>query len=158
MNSSVIDHGHTDREGRPVTLRPVGPDNWREVADVAPRDDQREFVAALAARYLLLSTLEDDWHSLGIYAGDEIAGHVMWGVDDDATWIGGMLVDAAHQSCGIGRAAMQTLIQYLTDRSDRPAIRLSYQAHNPAAKLYTALGFIPTGETDGDELIAELRL
>lgn len=157
MDTAAIDHGQTDRNGRPVTLRPVGADNWREVADVAPRDDQREFVAALAARYLLLSTLEDDWQSLGVYAAGRIAGHVMWGLDDDAAWIGGMVIDAAHQSTGIGRAAMQTLIRHLTDRADRSAIRLSYQPPNPAGKLYTALGFIPTGESDGDELIAELR-
>ena len=158
METAAIDHGFTDRHDRPVTLRPVGPDNWREVADVAPRDDQRDFVPALAARYLLLSTLEEEWNSLGVYAADEIAGHIMWGLDDDAVWIGGMLIDAAQQSAGIGRAAMLTLIRHLTDRGDRAAIRLSYQEHNPAGKLYADLGFAPTGELDGGELIAELRL
>ncbi|MDG4808431.1 hypothetical protein O7634_16905 [Micromonospora sp. WMMD1120] len=51
----MIDGGHRDRTGRRITLRSVDDDNWRAVADVAPRDDQRRFVAALGARYLLLS-------------------------------------------------------------------------------------------------------
>ncbi|WFE39000.1 hypothetical protein [Micromonospora sp. WMMD998] len=37
----MIDSGERDRLGRRVTLRPVSDDNWRPVADVAPRDDQR---------------------------------------------------------------------------------------------------------------------
>ncbi|WP_374323310.1 hypothetical protein [Streptomyces sp. AP-93] len=34
-----------DRRGRRITLRPVDAENWRAVADIAPHDDQREFVA-----------------------------------------------------------------------------------------------------------------
>jgi diamine N-acetyltransferase len=154
----VIDYGLTDRRERPVRLRPVGADNWREVADIAPRDDQREFVFALAARYILSSTLGDDWHSLGVYAGDEVVGHVMWGMDEKSFWIGGLVIAAEQQSAGIGRATMLTLIRWFTDRPERDAIGLTYEPHNPAARLYDDLGFVPTGETDGDELVAVLRL
>ena len=154
----VIDYGFTDRRGRPVRLRPVRADNWREVADVAPRDDQREFVFALAARYILVSTLGDVWHSLGVYAGDEVAGHVMWGMDEEAFWIGGLVIAAEQQSAGIGRAAMRTLIRWFTERPERDAIGLTYEPHNPARRLYDDLGFVPTGETDGDEMVAVLRL
>ncbi|MEV4810435.1 hypothetical protein [Micromonospora avicenniae] len=42
----MIDAGHRDRDGRAVTLRPVDDGNWRAVADVAPRDDQRDWVIA----------------------------------------------------------------------------------------------------------------
>jgi diamine N-acetyltransferase len=154
----AIDYGYADRKGRQVILRPVGPDNWREVADVAPRDDQREFVFALAARYILSSIFGDDWHSLGIYAGYEAAGHVMWGMDEEAFWIGGLVIAAEQQSTGIGRAAMQTLIRWFTDRPERDAIALTYQPHNPARRLYDDIGFVPTGEIDGDELVAVLRL
>jgi diamine N-acetyltransferase len=157
MDGEVIDFGYTDLGGRSVSLRPVGTDNWREVADVAPRDDQREFVAALAARYLLLSTLGDDWTSLGVYAGDEVAGHVMWGMDEDAFWVGGLVIAAERQSAGIGRATMLTLIRWFAERPERDAIRLTHQEHNPAARLYEDLGFVPTGETDGDEIVVQLH-
>ncbi|MFG1868118.1 GNAT family N-acetyltransferase [Micromonospora arborensis] len=153
----MIDSGHLDRLGRPVTLRPVDDDNWRAVADVAPRDDQRRFVAALGARYLLVSTRSEVWTSLAVYADETVVGHVMWGVDDDGShWIGGMLIDAAEQNRGVGRATVRTLAAWLGAKDGRPPVRLSYHPDNlPAAALYTSLGFHPTGAMDDEELIAE---
>ncbi|MET8118112.1 GNAT family N-acetyltransferase [Micromonospora sp. NPDC005291] len=153
----MIDGGHLDRAGRLVTLRPVDDDNWRAVADVAPRDDQRRFVAALGARYLLLSTRSEVWTSLAVYAGETVVGHVMWGVDDDGShWIGGMVIDAAEQNRGVGRATVQTLAAWLSAKDGNPPVRLSYHPDNTqAATLYTSLGFHPTGAVDDEELVAE---
>ncbi|MFI7605432.1 GNAT family N-acetyltransferase [Micromonospora sp. NPDC049366] len=154
----MIDAAHHDRVGRRVTLRPVDDDNWRAVADVAPRDDQRAWVAALAARYLLLTSREDVWTSLAVYADETVVGHVMWGVDDDGShWIGGMVIDAPEQGRGIGAATVSTLAGWLAARAGNPPVRLSYHPENTAAAaLYTALGFRPTGEIEDDEIIAEL--
>ncbi|MFF8554408.1 GNAT family N-acetyltransferase [Streptomyces sp. NPDC015501] len=156
----MIDHGHTDRTGRPVTLHDVDADNWRAVADSAPRDDQRDWVPALAARYLLLSSREDTWNSLAVLAGEVVAGHIMWGRDEDGSyWIGGMLIDAAHQGKGIGRAAVRTLAAWLSAREDCSVVRLSYAPENEAAAhLYTALGFRPTGADEDGEVVAELTV
>ncbi|MEV7328605.1 GNAT family N-acetyltransferase [Micromonospora sp. NPDC093244] len=153
----MIDGGHLDRVGRQVTLRPVDDANWRAVADVAPRDEQRRFVAALGARYLLLSMRSEVWTSLAVYADGTVVGHVMWGVDDDGShWIGGMLIDAAEQHRGVGRAAVQTLAPWLAARPGNPPVRLSYHPDNTqAAALYTSLGFRPTGDWDDEELIAQ---
>ncbi|MBQ1108702.1 GNAT family N-acetyltransferase [Streptomyces anulatus] len=153
----MIDHGHTDSTGRPVTLHEVDADNWRAVADSAPRDDQRDWVPALAARYLVLSSREDTWTSLAVCTGDEVAGHIMWGRDEDGShWIGGMLIDAAHQGTGIGRAAVRTLASWLSTRENGTAVRLSYApANEAAAHLYTSLGFRPTGVEEDGEVVAE---
>ncbi|MEU4398717.1 GNAT family N-acetyltransferase [Micromonospora orduensis] len=154
----MIDGGHRDRTERLVTLRPVDDDNWRAVADVAPRDDQRRFVAALGARYLLLSMRSQVWTSLAVYADETVVGHVMWGVDDDGShWIGGMLIDAAEQGRGVGRATVRTLAPWLAARAGNPPVRLSYHPDNTgAASLYTSLGFHPTGEVEDEEVTAEL--
>ncbi|MFD0036040.1 GNAT family N-acetyltransferase [Streptomyces anulatus] len=153
----MIDHGHTDSTGRPVTLHEVDADNWRAVADSAPRDDQRAWVPALAARYLVLSSREDTWTSLAVRTGDEVAGHIMWARDEDGShWIGGMLIDAAHQGTGIGRAAVRTLASWLSTREHGTAVRLSYDpANEAAAHLYTSLGFRPTGVEEDGEVVAE---
>ncbi|MEE1927309.1 GNAT family N-acetyltransferase [Streptomyces sp. TRM 70351] len=156
-----IDYGHRDRRGLPVTLRPVTDDNWRAVADVAPRDEQRAFVAALAARYLLLSLREDVWHSLAVRTGDRVTGHVMWALDetDGAHWLGGMIVDADHQGHGTGRAAVRTLVRWLADHQDCREIRLScHPANTAAAALYTSLGFVPTGDYEDEEYVTALRV
>jgi len=155
----VIDEGLTDRQGRPVTLRPVDDDNWRAVADVVPRDDQRDFVAPSGARYLLLSLREGVWRSLAVVAGEQVVGHVMWAWDDEdgAPWIGGMLVDAEQQGCGVGRAAVVTLARWLLRRPDTAVVRLSVDAANAdARRLYASVGFTDTGRDEDGEVVLEV--
>ncbi len=142
----------------PVELVEVTDDNWREIAAVAPRDDQREFVPADAAFYLLLGEREGVWRSLGIAEGGRIVGHVMWAVDDaDAShWIGGLMIAAGDQGRGLGRSAVVATIAYLRERG-AGAIRLSHLPSNTAAAaLYGSLGFLSTGQVEEDELVLEL--
>ncbi|WP_436988073.1 GNAT family N-acetyltransferase [Streptomyces sp. enrichment culture] len=155
----MIDYGLTDGAGRGVALHAVDDDNWRDVADVAPLDDQRRFAPALAARYLLLSARGGVWTSLAVCADGAVAGHVMWARDDeDGTyWVGGMLIDGAQQGKGTGRAAVRTLLAWLAERDDCEEIRLSYDPDNVAAeRLYASLGFRRTADTEGDEVVAAL--
>lgn len=154
----MIDSGLRDRAGRHITLRPVDDDNWRDVADVAPRDDQRAWVPALAARYLVLTMRSGGWTSLAVYADETVVGHAMWGIDEDGSrWIGGMVIAADEQDRGVGRATVRTLADWLAAQDGGSVVRLSYHPDNaPAARLYTSLGFAPTGEVEDDELVAEL--
>ncbi|UUU31637.1 GNAT family N-acetyltransferase [Streptomyces sp. CA-210063] len=147
-----------DGVGRQVALHDVDDENWRAVADVAPLDGQRRYVPALAARYLLLSLREGVWNSLAVCADDTVVGHVMWGRDEDGSyWIGGMLIDAAEQGKGVGRAAARTLMRWLADRTDCEVLRLSYHPDNTTAeRLYTSLGFRPLPTVEDDEVVAEL--
>lgn len=149
----------TDRQGRVVALEEITEDNWRDVADVAPADDQRRYVAALAARYLLLSQRGGVWTSLGVRAGDDVVGHVMWAYDeeDGTHWIGGMVVAAAEQGRGVGRATMHAVIERLAALPTCREIRLSYHPDNTSAGgLYASLGFRPTGEFEDEEVVVAL--
>ncbi|TXS48129.1 GNAT family N-acetyltransferase [Streptomyces sp. t39] len=155
----MITSGLQDRAGRHVALCEVDDENWRAVADVAPLDEQRRFAPALAARYLLLSSREGVWNSLAVTADGTVVGHVMWARDEDdgSHWIGGMLIDGPAQGAGVGRAAVRTLMAWLAGREDCRVLRLSYEPDNAAAgHLYTSLGFRPTAETEGDEVVVEL--
>lgn len=141
-----------------MSLRDVG-DDWRAVADVTPHDHQRRFVFPMAARYLLLSVLAGEWQSLGIYADDEVVGHVMWAREDDGVhWIGGLIVDHTEQGAGLGRAATATLVSWLRARPGATAVRLSYHPNNSAAaQLYAAAGFEPANEMEDGEIVVECR-
>lgn len=154
-----IDYSITDRADRLVTLTEITDDNWGDVADVAPSDDQRGFVPPSAARYLLLSMREGVWSSLAVCANGEVVGHVMWGWDEDDQkyWIGGLVVDAPEQGKGIGKAAMKVLLRWLLERPDCDGVRLSYETTNIAARrLYESLGFRELDEFVDDEVVAEL--
>ncbi|MPZ51678.1 MAG: GNAT family N-acetyltransferase [Acidimicrobiia bacterium] len=137
-----------------MDLVEITDENWRAVADVAPRDDQRRYVAALAASYLLLSDRERVWTSLGISEGDQIVGHIMWGEEEGIAWIGGMVIDSEYQRRGFGRAAMERMLHRLPHRE----VRLSVHPDNTAAiALYDELGFKPTNMWDDDEQVYALR-
>ncbi|KND37235.1 GNAT family N-acetyltransferase [Streptomyces acidiscabies] len=154
----MITLGLSDGAGRRVVLREISDANWRAVADVAPLDEQRRYVPALAARYLLLSSREGVWHSMAVCADDTVVGHIMWGRDEDGSyWLGGMVIDGTEQGKGVGRAAVRTLMEWLSRREDCRELRLSYHPDNTvAAKLYASLGFQPTEVASGDEVVAGL--
>jgi len=152
----VIEYGKRDRRGRAISLREIR-DDCKRVADIAPKDDQRQFVPALAARYLLLSDREGVWKSLVVYADQDVVGHVMWARDTDGSyWMGGLLVDQSEQRLGVGRSTVETLFVWLSEKSDCQMVRLSYHPANLAAEhLYSGLGFVASGAMEGDEIVVE---
>ncbi len=143
-----------------VTIEPVGPSTWRDVADLDVHASQRAFVAE-PSRYLALCCYGDDWSPLAVRADDRIVGFLMWAVDPDdgSCWLGGILVDRRHQRRGIGRLATRRAIERLHAAHGCRAFALSYLPENVAARrTYAALGFVETGELEGDEMVARLQL
>ena len=143
-----------------VQIVPVGPGNWRAVADLEVAEEQRRYVAP-TTRYLSLTHLgETGWAPLTILADSEVVGFAMWANDpaDGACWIGGLLIDQAHQRRGHGRSAMQALIA-MARASGAPCVKLSYDPDNSVARsLYAQLGFHETDEMEGGEVVAVLDL
>ena len=89
----------------------------------------------------------------------EVVGFVMHGVDpdDDSAWIGGLVIDRAHQRRGIGRAVVDLLVARAA--AEGRASALSYEPANTVAKaLYERAGFVETGEREGDEVVARRPL
>ena len=143
-----------------VRLAAVNAENWRACVALRVTEHQRRWVADVAY-YLCLCTYGRVWHPLAVEADGEIVGFLMWGVDDDASrWIGGVIVDVAHQRRGIARAALTEAIDMLTAQEGCSGVALSFSQENRAAhELYTSLGFEQTGETtdDGAEVVSRLR-
>jgi diamine N-acetyltransferase len=141
-----------------VNLLEVDEENWRDVANIKVKPGQEEFVAA-TTYYMCLAHYGDDWHPLAIEADGEIVGHVMWGVDkeEDSIWLGGLVIDAAKQGLGIGRAAVQAFLDRFGPEPGAH-IALSYAPENAVARqLYQKLGFVETGEMAEDEVVARYR-
>ncbi len=143
-----------------VSLSDVDAGNWRDCAALEVTEDQRAFVAPVT-RYLAMCAYGDTpWRPLAVEADGRVVGFAIWAVDPDdrSYWIGGLVVDAAEQRKGYGRAVVQALL----DRAragGHPSAALSYQPANTAARaLYASLGFAETGETDDDEVVARLPL
>lgn len=142
-------------QGR-VRLEPVTPRNWRDVAAVRARRDQRRWVADVP-RYLALCAYGAVWRPLAIVTQDRVVGFAMWGrdPDDGSLWIGGFTIDAREQRKGHGAAALDAAIALLSSQPGARELALSYRPDNEVAKrLYASRGFVETGETEGDEVVA----
>lgn len=141
----------------PIDVVPVTAANWRACAALRPAPGQEEFVSPVTYS-LCLCSYGEVWTPWAITRDDAVVGFVMTGVDDDGSrWMGGLLVDAAHQRSGIGRGAVTLLRDRLAAEPGCPDVALSYTAENTAARaLYATLGFRETGETedDGTEVVA----
>ena len=149
-----------------MMLAPVTSDNWRVLARVRPTDHQRRWVADVTY-YLCLSAYDGLWRSCAVLDDEgTTVGHVMWAVDpeDDSHWMGGLVIDAAHQGKGMGRATVESLLALW--ESQEPSLSgtsyhqaaLSVAADNEAAlRLYRSLGFVETGELSDDELVLRRR-
>jgi diamine N-acetyltransferase len=142
-----------------VSLRPVDHEDWRHCAALEVADDQREFVMP-ACYYLALCHYGGVWRPLALYAGSKVVGFAMWAVDpdDQSGWLGGLTIAADQQGRGLGRAALEALLDHLREQGCASAA-LSYKSDNARAKrLYAALGFVETGEWEDDEAVARRPL
>lgn len=140
-----------------VTVRPVDANNWREVSALGTTQAQRTFVAE--PTFYLALCCYDTWNPLAIYLGETVIGFMMWGIDDDEScWLGGILIDQAHQQKGYGRRAVQEALGILNKQTGASEFALSYRPNNAVARqLYTSMGFVETGEMEDDEVVARLR-
>ena len=141
-----------------MRLVEVNGSNWRKVAAVEPRPGQERFVAPVSY-YLCLAHYGGTWHPLAVEVGGSIVGHVMWGIDDEdgSVWLGGLVVDGSAQGGGIGRATVAAFLERFTEEG-QVNVALSYLPDNTIArKLYAGIGFVETGELEGDEIVARYQ-
>jgi diamine N-acetyltransferase len=138
-----------------ISLEPVTAGNWRDCATLTVHPDQKRFVAEVTY-YLCMCHYGDTWSPLAVVRGGAVVGFVIWAVDDDGSrWIGGLVVGAEHQRQGIGREVVRQLRERLIAEPGTPNVALSYQPANTGARgLYLSLGFVETGETEDDEVVA----
>lgn len=144
-----------------VRVAPVDDRSWRDVCALTVLPEQRAFVAEPAYYLALCCYGTVGWAPLAVFADDVVVGFLMWAVDPDdgAAWLGGILVDAAHQRRGIGGAAVCAAIELLAREHGHRRFALSYQpANRGAAALYRRLGFVEGDEWEGDEVVARLTL
>lgn len=149
-------------------IRPVTKDNWRELADLKVREDQKNFVAPnlrsiAEAQFGFDHEGHWDFHPFGIYEGDKPVGFLMYGFNfahpKRQAFIIRLMVDENFQGKGYGRFGMQKMIE--TFRADEriKEVGISYEPENEVARrLYADLGFVEPGEMLENEVLAVLKL
>ena len=141
-----------------ITLRPVTWANFSAVVALTVAPEQAEFVAPNVYS-LAEASIEPTWTPLAIYARDDLVGFALFGRDDGTGcwWLMCYMIDAQHQGRGYGTAALPVLIDLMIERHGCGEIFLDFSPRNDvAARLYARMGFVPTGEVEGGEIVARL--
>lgn len=109
----------------------------------------------------------------GIYADDTPIGFLMIGFDTDDFWddappiakgnynLWRLMIDKNYQNKGYGKEALRLALQFIKTFpcGEAEYCWLSYEPENEvASQLYRSFGFVETGEMDGEERIAILKL
>lgn len=138
-----------------VTLRPVDENNYRRVIALDVGPGQERFVAR-NVNSIAESKVYPYLIPAAVYSDDELVGFALYGRDPETGkyWIVRLMVDAAHQGKGYGRAAVLALIEEIQALPECGEIYLSLVPGNEAAEgLYQSVGFERTGEIEDGEIV-----
>ncbi len=159
-----------------IRLEPINGDNFRDILKLHVSKEQENFVApndiSIIEAYIAI-THHGEAFPFGIYDDNTPVGFCMIGFGTDDDWddapeiakdsynLWRFMIDERYQGKGYGRAAMKLIMDYIGSEPCGPAeyCWLSYEPENERAKaLYASFGFRETGEFDGDEAVAVLKL
>ncbi len=159
-----------------LRLEAVNGKNVWELLKLSVDDSQKEFVASndisIIEAYTAI-TAHGYAYPFGIYDDDVPVGFLMIGFDKDDYWddapkiatgnynLWRLMIDKNYQHRGYGRQAVKLALDFIRTFPCGQAqyCWLSYEPENQVAKeLYASYGFKETGDMDGEEIIAVLKL
>ena len=159
-----------------LRLEKINGKNVWNILKLSVNDDQREFVASNEVSIIeAYTTVTNNGYAFpfGIYEDDTLVVFVMIGYDKDDYWddapkvadnnynLWRLMIDKGYQQKGYGRKAIELALEFIRTSPCGKAeyCWLSYEPDNKVAKdLYESFGFEETGEMDGEEIIAVLKL
>ena len=138
-----------------IELVPISPDNHKAVRALAVKPEQTHLVAGVDAS-LADAYVWKDALFRAAYQGDEPIGYVMLypfrrdGVE--IVNIVRLMIAAAHQGQGLGRATLTRTLDWISGLSPQPElVRISTLPENEVALgLYLSMGFEVRGNEDGE--------
>ena len=139
-----------------VTLREVTKENLRDIFRLEVAPEQSKYVAtnemSIAQAYF---DREIAWFR-AIYADETPVGFLM--LSDNASeqkyFLWRLMIDARYQKLGFAKRALELLFDYVRARPGAKEILVSYLPGEGGPQgFYEKLGFVPTGEMLGEEVV-----
>lgn len=143
-----------------VVLKEIDRESWQECMNLVLRLEQGGLVAPHRYNSPFFAA-EPTFVQLGIYADGEMVGYAMYGrdPDDGEYWIYRLMVDEAHQGKGLGKAAVEKMIDMLRNTPDCHRVYAGYRPENYVAGAFLwTMGFERTGQMLQGEYITCLNL
>lgn len=142
-----------------TTLREITGDTVRAITKLDVGTDQHGLVAPNAVSIAEAYFEPKAWFR-AVYHGDEPAGFVMVWRDppEQVFYIWRFMVDAAHQGKGVGRRALELLLEEARADGASEVTLSVVPGPNSALPFYERFGFEQTGIVHGSEIELRLRL
>ena len=147
-----------------LRLAELTPDNVRSACGIDVKPEQQKFVApvveSIAEAYVHFGTA---WPRL-ILDDDRVVGFVMGNFDPESeidafrAGIWRLNIAAEEQGQGYGRFAVEAIAAEARRRGHKRITVLWLQGDGGPEGFYLRLGFTPTGEVMGGEIVGELML
>ena len=159
-----------------IRLEKVNAQNVWDILKLKVSESQKNFVASndvsIIEAYTAI-TANGYAFPFGIFDGETPVGFLMIGFDVDDDWddapdiaygnynLWRLMIDESFQQNGFGKEAVRLALEFIQSFpcGEAEYCWLSYEPDNMvASRLYGSFGFVETGELDGEELIAVLKL
>ena len=137
-----------------ITLRAIDQTNWEKICGMNPGTGSQNFVADNAYS-IAQSMFEKSWTIKAIYADEQPIGFAMYGLGKEEILgyeLCRFMIDKSQQGKGYGKKALAVIIEEMFRQFDCDRLYLSTSPQNFRAQaLYKSMGFVPTGESCGDQ-------
>ena len=159
-----------------LELKKINRNNVADILKLEVFDSQKSFVAtnnsSIIKAYIAI-TENNHVFTFGIYKDDTPIGFLMIGYDLNSDDKGApkiakgnyniwrLMIDKKFQGKGFGKKAMDLVLEFINTFPCGIAkyCWLSYESDNDVAReLYKSVGFVETGEKDGEEIVAILKI
>lgn len=146
-----------------VNFRKIDKSNYNECVTLKVGNHQTNYVASNAFS-LVQAFYEDELYPLGIYAGDEMVGFLLYDYDQELNgWsFSRFMIDIKFQNRGYGSKALEQFLDYFHREYPDENLYTSVEVDNEIAmKLYEKYGFIKQNAfeyTVGDNCYKEFRM
>ena len=136
-----------------VELRQITSETVRAICALDVAADQRDFVAPNAVSIAEAHFTPGHWMR-AIYADGQPVGFVLTFDDpSEGHFLWRFMIADGHQRRGIGRRAMQQVLEHWRDLGATAARTSVVPSNTGATRLYEALGFRLTGDEEHGELV-----
>ena len=145
-----------------VTLQEITQQTLRPIIKLSDtlKPNQDKMVAPNAVSIAEAHFCDKAWFR-AIYADETPVGFVMLYIDPekDLYYLWRLMIGGEYQGRGFGQQAMAQVIDHVRTHPNAKELKTSYVPIEGGAKeFYLGLGFEPTGEMDGEEVVVRLAL
>lgn len=142
-----------------IRLEKVNADNYQEVFGLELVGEQQNFVSSNMKSLAQAWVFYDRAKPYAIYNDDTIVGFIMFDyrIENRKVEIWRFMLGRAYQGKGYGKKALNKAIEFLKQENLFDYIQINYVEENLLAKkLYQKVGFLETGEMEGNEVVMKL--